>query len=113
MGSKSFNLLWFIDEYILGLKNVHKRFLDMLSEKIKYSQEAIQKTLVKYWDNKSIPYEIGVFGKEYEFLLQYSYVEKASKSYPKLVECYNEKKYFKTTDCIKGNFEKIVIKYSM
>lgn len=112
-GAKNFNLLWFLDEYILGLSKVHEKLMKQLSEKITFAQNRINNILENYYTNIDIPDEIGIFGLNQDFLLQYSYVKKVAECMPKLYNCYEQKKYIRSVDCITGNFQKTSIRYKM
>lgn len=110
MNVDTFNLLWFIDEYVKGLEIVHKKLIEKLSKVILDAQLEIEQILKKVYSQ--IPSEIGVFGQEDEFLLQYNYVVHAL-SIPHISDCLEGKKYFKSSDRLKGNFRKDTIKYNM
>lgn len=112
-GAEKFNLLWFLDEYISGLDKVHKNMMGKLSEKIDSAQKVINQILEKYYGSSGIPEEIGFLGAEQDFLLQYNYVKKVVDYIPKLKDCYAGKKYFRSTDCIKGNFQQNTIRYNL
>lgn len=110
MNVDTFNLLWFIDEYVKGLERVHEKLMDKLSKTISDAQLEIELILKRVYSQ--IPSEIGVFGQEDEFLLQYNYVAQAS-SFPHIADCLEGKKYFKSSDRVKGNFQKYTIRYNM
>jgi hypothetical protein len=112
LGAKGFNLIWFIDEYIRGLITVHSNFLNLVSEKTKSSKKMIDNILLKCYAN-CIPEEVGVFGEEQDFLLHYNYVKNFKQYIPVLKECSKEKMYFRSTDCIQGNLERIEIRYKL
>ena len=111
--ARTFNLLWFLDEYICGLDKVHKSMIEKLSEKIVSAQQLINQILEKYYDNLGIPEEIGFLGAEQDFLLQNSYINKVADFIPELKNCYGEKKYFRSANCITGNFQSNTIRYNM
>lgn len=109
-GANTFNLLWFLDEYISGLDKVHKGMMEKLSGKIASAQKVINQILEKYYGGIDVPEEIGFLGAEQDFLLQYSYVKRVADCIPELKDCYGEKKYFQSADCIKGSFQRNTIK---
>lgn len=110
MNVNTFNLLWFVDEYVKGLEIVHKKLMEKLLKNISCAQNEIELILRRYYEK--IPSEIGVFSDENDFLIQYNYVLQAS-DIPKMIDCYEGKKYFKSSENITGNFQSNRIRYNM
>ena len=110
MNVDTFNLLWFVDEYVKGLEIVHKKLMEKLFKKIVDAQNQIESILKRNYNQ--IPSEIGVFGYGDDFLLQYNYVLQAL-NIPRIVDCYEGKKFFRSSERVKGNYQKNTIRYNM
>ena len=110
MTGKSFNIFYFLHEYLLGINDVHKELMDLLENIINSQHDIVTNILMKYY--KENPKEVGVMATEGDFLYIGSYFEKCKFKLADLDKKIGHKKLFIGND-IKGNYERIEIRYNI
>ena len=107
---KSFNIFYFLHEYLLGINDVHKEFISSVGKIINSQHDVVTKVFMQYY--KEIPKEVGVMAPEGDFLYKDAYFDKCELKIADLEEKIGYKKLFIGND-IKGNYERLEIRYNI
>jgi len=110
IAGKSFNILYFLHEYLLGINEIHKEFLTLIGDVVNLQHNDVAKIFLRHYEN--IPKEVGVIAPEGDFLYIDSYFKKAKQTIINLDEKINYKKIFMGAN-IAGNYERIEIRYNI